>query len=145
MERHIDRIRIFKAQASPAYMSLTYVNDPVSHAFDCVKKAKLGMRREPEFRLAFPVLNLLTSGSNLFINRQDFEETQAKCKSFAVAILDSCRNSAEVEMVLDDPVNALNKKKVSGLAKLEKPAKIFLATLGLWEVSLSTNPISQIF
>ena len=30
-----------------------------------------------------------------------------------MALLDSCQNSAEVEMVLDDPVSALNRKKVS--------------------------------
>ena len=42
MERHIDRIRIFKAQASPAYMALTYKTDPVSFAFDFTKKAQNG-------------------------------------------------------------------------------------------------------
>jgi hypothetical protein len=87
MERHINRIRIFKAQASPAYMALTYLNDPVSHAFDCTKKAEIGIVREPEFR-------------------QEFEESQQKCRNFAVALLNSCRNSAEVEMVLDDPSNS---------------------------------------
>ena len=35
--------------------------------------------------------------------KKDFEETQQKCREFAVTILNSCRNSAEVEMVLDDP------------------------------------------
>ena len=65
-------------------MALTYVNDPVSYAFDFTKKAADGIVREPEFK-------------------KDFEETQQKCREFAVTILNSCRNSAEVEMVLDDP------------------------------------------
>ena len=86
MERHIDRIRIFKAQASPAYMSLTYVDDPVSHAFDCTKKAALGITREPEFKT-------------------DFQLIQEKCRHFAVDLLHACRNSKDVEMVLDDPTN----------------------------------------
>lgn len=43
MEKHIDRIRIFKAQASPAYMALTYIHDPISHAFDYTTKAALGI------------------------------------------------------------------------------------------------------
>ncbi len=69
MERHIDRIRgktkfkskiylkhlisisiplaVFKAISSPAYMSLTYEDNPVDHSFDYSKKAALGMRREP--------------------------------------------------------------------------------------------------
>ena len=84
MERHIDRIRIFKAQASPAYMSLTYINDPVSHAFDCTKKAALGISREPEFK-------------------SDFEQIQDKCRHFAVDLLHACRNSKDVEIILDDP------------------------------------------
>ena len=41
----LDRIRIFKAQASPAYMALTYIKNPITHAFDCTKKAALGMIR----------------------------------------------------------------------------------------------------
>ena len=72
------------AQASPAYMALAYVNDPVSHAFNFTKKAQLGIAREPEFK-------------------KDFIETQQKCRDFAVNILNSCRNSTEVEIVLDDP------------------------------------------
>ena len=82
----------FSAQASPAYMALTYVNDPVSHAFDFTKKAALGIVREPEFK-------------------KDFEETQQNCRRFAVTILDSCRNSAEVEMVLDDSSTNSEEKK----------------------------------
>ena len=74
----------FLAQASPAYMALAYVNDPVSHAFNFTKKAQLGITREPEFK-------------------KDFIETQQKCREFAVNILNSCRNSTEVEIVLDDP------------------------------------------
>ena len=83
MERHIDRIRVFKAMASPSYMAMTYVNDPVEHAFNMAKRAELGMRREPEFK-------------------SDFIEIGRKCKAFAVAVLNSCRTSSEVEMVLDD-------------------------------------------
>ena len=37
--------------------------------------------------------------------KKDFEETQQKCRDFAVAVLNVCRNSREVEMVLDDPTN----------------------------------------
>ena len=40
-----------------------------------------GIEREPEFK-------------------KDFEEVQRKCSTFAVAILDVCQNSQEVEMVL---------------------------------------------
>ena len=82
MERHIDRIRIFKAMASPSYMALTYVNDPVEHAFNMAKRAELGILREPEFK-------------------DQFIEIGKKCKAFAVAILNSCRTSSEVELVLD--------------------------------------------
>ena len=83
MERHIDRIRVFRAMASPSYMALTYINDPVEHAFNMAKRAELGMRREPEFK-------------------SEFIEIGQKCKTFAVAVLNSCRTSSEVEMVLDD-------------------------------------------
>ena len=31
--------------------------------------------------------------------------TQQKCRDFAVAILNACRNSREVEMILDEPAN----------------------------------------
>ena len=83
MERHIDRIRVFKAMASPSYMALTYINDPVEHAFNMAKRAELGIQREPEFK-------------------DQFIEIGKTCKSFAVAVLNSCRTSSEVEMVLDD-------------------------------------------
>ena len=83
MERHIDRIRVFRAMASPSYMALTYINDPVEHAFNMAKRAELGIRREPEFK-------------------DQFIDIGKKCKAFAVAVLNSCRTSSEVEMVLDD-------------------------------------------
>ena len=83
MERHIDRIRVFRAMASPSYMALTYIDDPVEHAFNMAKRAALGMLREPEFK-------------------SEFIEIGQKCKAFAVAVLNSCRTSSEVEMVLDD-------------------------------------------
>lgn len=40
-------VPVFKAISSPAYMSLTYEDNPVDHSFDYSKKAALGMRREP--------------------------------------------------------------------------------------------------
>ena len=83
MERHIDRIRVFRAMASPSYMALTYINDPVEYAFNMAKRAELGIQREPEFK-------------------DQFIEIGKTCKAFAVAVLNSCRTSAEVEMVLDD-------------------------------------------
>ena len=83
MERHIDRIRVFRAMASPSYMALTYTNDPVEHAFNMAKRAELGIQREPEFK-------------------DQFIEIGKTCKAFAVAVLNSCRTSSEVEMVLDD-------------------------------------------
>ena len=83
MERHIDRIRVFRAMASPSYMALTYINDPVEHAFNMAKRAELGIQREPEFK-------------------DQFIEIGKTCKAFAVAVLNSCRTSGEVEMVLDD-------------------------------------------
>ena len=83
MERHIDRIRVFRAMASPSYMALTYLNDPVEHAFNMAKRAELGIQREPEFK-------------------DQFIEIGKTCKAFAVAVLNSCRTSSEVEMVLDD-------------------------------------------
>ena len=83
MERHIDRIQVFRAMASPSYMALTYDNDPVEHAFNMAKRAELGISREPEFK-------------------SEFIEIGQKCKAFAVAVLNSCRTSSEVEMVLDD-------------------------------------------
>ena len=83
MERHIDRIRVFRAMASPSYMALTYINDPVEHAFNMAKRAELGIQREPEFK-------------------DQFVEIGKTCKAFAVAVLNSCRTSSEVEMVLDD-------------------------------------------
>ena len=83
MERHIDRIRVFRAMASPAYMAMTYAKDPVSHAFKLAKRAELGIKREPEFR-------------------SDFINIGKGCRQFAVAVLDSCKTSTEVEMVLTD-------------------------------------------
>ena len=50
MESYIDRIRSFKAMASPSYMAMTYSKDPVEHAFNFTKRAEVGMHREPEFR-----------------------------------------------------------------------------------------------
>lgn len=81
MESHIERIRSFKAMASPAYMAMTYQKDPVEHCFDFTRKADLGMRKEPEFK-------------------SEYELVRTKCRQFGVDILDSCRNSSEVEQVL---------------------------------------------
>lgn len=82
METHIDRIRSFKAMASPSYMAMTYAKDPIEHAFNFTCSAELGMHREPEFRT-------------------EYNSVKEKCRNFAVSILDSCRNSAEVEQVLN--------------------------------------------
>ncbi len=53
MASHIERIRSFKAVASPAYMAMTYCKDPIEHAFDYSLKAEMGMRLEPEFKSEF--------------------------------------------------------------------------------------------
>ena len=83
MQRHMHRIRIFRAMASPAYMAMTYLHDPVEHAFNMAKRAELGMQREPEFK-------------------SEFVEISQKCRAFAASILHSCRTSCDVEMVLAD-------------------------------------------
>ena len=55
--------------------------DPVDHAFDFTRQSEIRMHREPEFR-------------------SEYETVRAKCREFAVAVLDSCRNSGEVEQVI---------------------------------------------
>lgn len=80
METHIERIRTFKAMASPAYMAMTYTNDPVDHAFDFTQQAETGMLREPEFK-------------------SEYATVRDVCSKFAVDVLDNCRNSYEVEQV----------------------------------------------
>ena len=92
MERHIDRIRVFQAMASPSYMAVTYTDDPVGHAFNMAKRAEIGILREPEFK-------------------EQFIAIRKKCKSFAVAVLNSCRSSSEVEMVLDDTSSSSGRGK----------------------------------
>ncbi len=81
MARHIERVLNFRAKASPAYQSMTYVKDPVEHAFELTRQAGVGARTEVEFRAEYDAVN-------------------EKCRKFAVSILDSCRNSSEVEQVL---------------------------------------------
>ena len=111
MERHIDRIRVFKAMASPSYMAVTYTDDPVGHAFNMAKRAEIGILREPEFK-------------------DEFIEIRKKCKSFAVAVLNSCRTSSEVEMVLDDTNSSGKGKKIKLLDAKDSYAQ------GLQEVLL---------
>ena len=80
MARHIEHVLNFKAMASPAYLAMTYSKDPVEHAFDYTRQAESGMNREAEFK-------------------SEYAAVRAKCRGFAVSILDSCRNSSEVEQV----------------------------------------------
>ena len=90
MESSIERIRRFRAVASPAYMAMTYTKDPVEHAFDFAQQARLGLAIEPEFR-------------------SEYEIARKRCSEFAVAILDSCRNSYEVELVLNGPGSSVGR------------------------------------
>ena len=53
----------------------------------------LGITREPEFK-------------------SDFQQIQEKCRHFAVDLLHACRNSKDVEMVLDDPIHKSVKNSV---------------------------------
>ncbi|XP_040569194.1 short transient receptor potential channel 5 [Lepeophtheirus salmonis] len=97
---HIDRIRKFKALSSPAYIAMSCKTDPITHCFDFCISANLRIKKEPEFR-------------------SEYEEVVEKCKSFAVAILDNCRNSEEVEAVL------LSKKQLR--RALDESQKEFVA------------------
>ena len=106
MERHIDRIRVFKAMASPSYMAVTYTNDPVGHAFNMAKRAEIGIRREPEFK-------------------DEFIEIRKKCKAFAVNVLNSCRTSSEVEMVLDDTSCTGKGNKFKMIGRKNSYAEVF--------------------
>ena len=40
-------LTVFQALSSPAYMALTYSDNPIDHSFDFCKKAALGISREP--------------------------------------------------------------------------------------------------
>ena len=83
MARHIERVLNFRAKASPAYQAMTYGKDPVEHAFELSRQAEVGARTEVEFRAEYDAVN-------------------QKCRKFAVSILDSCRNSSEVEQVREE-------------------------------------------
>ncbi len=80
MARHIERVLNFRATASPAYQAMVYAKDPVEHAFELTRQADELSRSEVEFKAEYDAVN-------------------QKCRKFAVSILDSCRNSSEVEQV----------------------------------------------
>ena len=124
MERHIDRIRVFKAMASPSYMAVTYTDDPVGHAFNMAKRAEIGILREPEFK-------------------DEFIEIRKKCKSFAVAVLNSCRTSSEVEMVLDDTNSSGKGKKIKLLDAKDSYAQGLQEVLSLSNVEFCINFLSK--
>ena len=82
-------------------MAMTYAKDPVEHAFDFTKRAERGMRKEPEFRYAYGKCKTLKGMMLLPYVRSEYMGVRDGCQSFAVSILDSCRNSTEVEQVLN--------------------------------------------
>ena len=65
----------------------------------------------PNFLIEFPAHNFIHLLYREPEFKKDFEETQQKCRDFAVAVLNVCRNSREVEMVLDDPANGSSGSK----------------------------------
>ena len=108
METHIERIRSFRAMASPAYLAMTYSKDPVEHAFDFTAKADVGMQREPEFK-------------------SDYTTVRTNCRQFAVDVLDSCRNSAEVEQVLSGAAIATSRPYFTLYRALHEDQKGFVS------------------
>uniref|UniRef100_A0A8C0K7J8 Transient receptor potential cation channel subfamily C member 6 n=1 Tax=Canis lupus dingo TaxID=286419 RepID=A0A8C0K7J8_CANLU len=80
------RINAYKGLASPAYLSLSS-EDPVMTALELSNELAVLANIEKEFK-------------------NDYKKLSMQCKDFVVGLLDLCRNTAEVEAILNGDVEA---------------------------------------
>ncbi|XP_031645300.1 short transient receptor potential channel 6 isoform X2 [Oncorhynchus kisutch] len=80
------RINAYKGLASPAYMSLSS-KDPVMAALELSNELAVLANIEKEFK-------------------KDYKELSVQCEAFVVGLLDLCRNTEEVEAILNGDIDA---------------------------------------
>uniref|UniRef100_A0A8K9VC55 Transient receptor potential cation channel subfamily C member 6 n=1 Tax=Oncorhynchus mykiss TaxID=8022 RepID=A0A8K9VC55_ONCMY len=80
------RINAYKGLASPAYMSLSS-KDPVMAALELSNELAVLANIEKEFK-------------------KDYKELSVQCEDFVVGLLDLCRNTEEVEAILNGDIDA---------------------------------------
>ena len=108
LQKDLNRLNGYRALASPVYISLSYLNDcenvdlpskhcrisdPVYQAFVLNGKLDRLAREEYEFK-------------------RDYTNLSTRCEEFAVALLNLCRNMAEIGCVMSMPI-------IKGLAHVQ--------------------------
>ncbi|XP_024910599.1 short transient receptor potential channel 6 [Cynoglossus semilaevis] len=88
------RINAYKGLASPAYLSL-YHEDPVMAALELSNELAVLANIEKEFK-------------------NDYKKLSMQCKDFVVRLLDLCRNTEEVEAILNGDTELGQKSETSG-------------------------------
>ncbi|KAM9734320.1 short transient receptor potential channel 6 [Menidia menidia] len=92
------RINAYKGLASPAYLCLSN-EDPVMAALELSNELAVLANIEKEFK-------------------NDYKKLSMRCKDFVVGILDLCRNTEEVEAVLNGDTESCPKSEVFGRQNL---------------------------
>ncbi|KTF82126.1 hypothetical protein cypCar_00044194, partial [Cyprinus carpio] len=88
------RINAYKGLASPAYLSLSS-EDPVLTALELSNELAVLANIEKEFKI-----------SAIFLSQNDYKKLSMQCKDFVVGLLDLCRNTEEVEAILNGDAEA---------------------------------------
>ncbi|KAL0972672.1 hypothetical protein UPYG_G00193180 [Umbra pygmaea] len=94
----LSRINAYKGLASPAYLSLCSA-DPVMDALDLTNRMAVLANIEKELK-------------------NDYLKLSTQCKDFVVGLLDLCRNTEEVEAILNGDTEATENYESSGSQKL---------------------------
>ncbi|KAM6933342.1 short transient receptor potential channel 6 [Xenentodon cancila] len=92
------RINAYKGLASPAYLCLSN-EDPVMAALELSNELAVLANTEKEFK-------------------NDYKKLSLECKDFVVGLLDLCRNTEEVEAILNGDSDSCTNSKFSGRQNL---------------------------
>ncbi|XP_051893605.1 short transient receptor potential channel 3-like [Pristis pectinata] len=98
------RINAYKGLASPAYLSLSS-EDPVHTALELSNELAKLANIEKEFKLKNKKIELV-KGPHKVTSSNDYRKLSMQCKDFVVGVLDLCRDSEEVEAILNGDVEA---------------------------------------
>uniref|UniRef100_A0A3B4V6G6 Transient receptor potential cation channel, subfamily C, member 6b n=1 Tax=Seriola dumerili TaxID=41447 RepID=A0A3B4V6G6_SERDU len=92
------RINAYKGLASPAYLSLSN-EDPVMAALELSNELAVLANIEKEFK-------------------NDYKKLSMQCKDFVVGLLDLCRNTEEVEAILNGDIESCQNTEIFGRQNL---------------------------
>uniref|UniRef100_A0A665TQI0 Transient receptor potential cation channel subfamily C member 6 n=1 Tax=Echeneis naucrates TaxID=173247 RepID=A0A665TQI0_ECHNA len=106
------RINAYKGLASPAYLSLSN-EDPVVAALELSNELAVLANIEKEFKV-----QLYYVGSWLSLLQNDYKKLSMQCKDFVVGLLDLCRNTEEVEAVLNGDTESCQNTEMFGRQNL---------------------------